>query len=111
MGDCHYLYGNVMTVKRMRFLQELLDFVGLGGRLHLEWISSAEAQKFAQIATVFTEKLKAMGPSPVAVFTEEISAMGLRPAGQGQRQKTSSVSAARPVCEAWRTREQERSVA
>ncbi|NTU48774.1 MAG: hydrogenase iron-sulfur subunit, partial [Syntrophobacteraceae bacterium] len=88
MGDCHYLYGNVMTVKRMRFLQELLDFVGLGGRLHLEWISSAEARKFAQIATAFTEKLRGMGPSPVAVFTEEISAMGLRPTG-ASRPKTS----------------------
>lgn len=110
MGDCHYLYGNVMTVKRMRFLQELLDFVGLGGRLHLEWISSAEARKFAQIATAFTEKLRAMGPSPIVAFTEEISAMGLRPAA-GQRQRKISVSATRPICETWRTWEQERSVA
>lgn len=47
----------------MRFLEQLLDFVGLGERLRLEWISSAEAQKFVQLVTTFTEKIKSMGPS------------------------------------------------
>lgn len=49
----------------MRFMQELLSFVGIEGRLHLEWISSAEAQKFADVITDFTEKIRAMGPSQV----------------------------------------------
>jgi len=31
----------------------------------LDWISSAEAQKFAQVVTAFTDKVKAMGPSPL----------------------------------------------
>ena len=66
MGDCHYLYGNYMTIKRMTFLQELLSFVGLGDRLHLDWISSAEAQKFARVVTEFTAKIKDMGPSPLS---------------------------------------------
>jgi len=44
-------------------MQELLGFVGVEGRLHLEWISSAEAQKFADTITNFTEKLQAMGPN------------------------------------------------
>lgn len=39
--------------------------MGLEGRLHLDWISSAEAQKFAQTVTAFTDKIKAMGPSPL----------------------------------------------
>lgn len=56
-----------MTIKRITFLQDLLDFVGLGGRLHLEWISSAEAQKFVEVVTVFTEKIRALGPNPLAV--------------------------------------------
>jgi F420-non-reducing hydrogenase iron-sulfur subunit len=67
MGDCHYLYGNHMTVKRVTFLQELLQFMGMEGRLHLEWISSAEAQKFVQVVTDFTEKIRGMGPSPLAL--------------------------------------------
>ena len=54
-----------MTVKRMRFLQELLAFVGLDKRLHLEWISSAEAQKFVKVVTDFTEKIRKLGPNPV----------------------------------------------
>jgi F420-non-reducing hydrogenase iron-sulfur subunit len=54
-----------MTIKRMTFLQELLDFVGLGDRLHLEWISSAEAQKFVKVVTDFTEKIRKLGPNPV----------------------------------------------
>ena len=60
-----------MTIKRMRFLQELLSFIGIEGRLHLEWISSAEAQKFADTITNFTEKIQAMGPSQ---FTNTMTA-------------------------------------
>jgi len=67
-----------MTAKRMRFLQQLLKFVGLDGRLHLEWISSAEAQKFVRVVTEFTEKIKALGPNPLAGFKEKIEALGPR---------------------------------
>jgi len=55
-----------MTIKRMTFLQELLAFMGLEGRVHLEWISSAEAQKFVQVVTDFTNKIKKLGPSPLS---------------------------------------------
>jgi len=55
-----------MTIKRITFVQEMLKFMGLGGRLHLEWISSAEAQKFATVVTNFTEKIRHLGPNPMA---------------------------------------------
>ncbi len=55
-----------MTVKRITFLQELLTFMGLDGRVHLEWISSAEAQKFVRVVTDFTEKIRSLGPNPLA---------------------------------------------
>jgi F420-non-reducing hydrogenase iron-sulfur subunit len=55
-----------MTIKRMTFLQELLAFMGLEGRLHLDWISSAEAQKFVQVVTSFTNKIESLGPSPLS---------------------------------------------
>ena len=32
IGDCHYLRGNYMTIKRMRFLQDLLKFTGFEAR-------------------------------------------------------------------------------
>ncbi|MBU0698033.1 MAG: hydrogenase iron-sulfur subunit [Proteobacteria bacterium] len=54
-----------MTIKRVTFVQELLNFMGLDGRLHLDWISSAEAQKFVRVVTDFTEKVRALGPSPL----------------------------------------------
>lgn len=57
-----------MTIKRVTFVQEMLKFMGLEGRLHLEWISSAEAQKFAQVVTDFTEKIRRLGPSPMAAL-------------------------------------------
>ena len=54
-----------MTVKRITFLQELLAFIGIEERLHLSWISSAEAQKFVEVVTVFTEKVRELGPNPL----------------------------------------------
>jgi F420-non-reducing hydrogenase iron-sulfur subunit len=42
--------------------------MGLEGRLHLEWISSAEAQKFVQVVTDFTEKIRALGPNPLPAY-------------------------------------------
>ena len=65
-----------MTVKRITFLQELLASMGLEGRLHLEWISSAEAQKFVQVVTDFTEKIRALGPNPLAAYTAAAQAFG-----------------------------------
>ena len=71
MGDCHYLYGNYMTVKRITFLQELLGLLGLEERLGLSWISSAEAQKFVQVVRDFTEKIRSLGPNPLSAFFQQ----------------------------------------
>ena len=60
-----------MTIKRMTFLQELLSFMGLEGRVHLEWISSAEAQKFVQVVTDFTEKIRSLGPNPLVMYSNK----------------------------------------
>ena len=62
-----------MTVKRITFLQALLDFIGLGGRLHLAWISSAEAQKFVQVVTDFTKKIKSLGPNPLVGAPDSVA--------------------------------------
>ncbi len=43
---------------------ELVQLLGIdSGRLRLEWISSAEGTKFAEVARKFTEQLKGLGPS------------------------------------------------
>jgi F420-non-reducing hydrogenase iron-sulfur subunit len=48
--------------------RELLGLMGFEHeRLALEWVSSAEATRFAGIVTSFTEKIKELGESPVGV--------------------------------------------
>jgi F420-non-reducing hydrogenase iron-sulfur subunit len=73
-----------MTVKRITFMQDLLDFIGLGGRLHLAWISSAEAQKFARVVSDFTDHIRTMGPNPLKAFR-------LTTAGADQRRPTTRI--------------------
>ena len=70
-----------MTKKRMSFLKELLPFMGLGGRLRLEWISSAEAQKFVKVVTEFTEQIRNLGPNPLARnYGDSLESLELAPA-------------------------------
>ena len=62
MGDCHYLDGNVKAEKMFKLTQELVKILGIDpARLRLEWISSAERTRFAEVATEFTEQVKALG--------------------------------------------------
>jgi hypothetical protein len=43
--------------------QRLLEVAGIGrGRLHLEWLSSAEAQRFVDVARNATETVRTLGP-------------------------------------------------
>lgn len=86
-----------MTIKRITFLQELLVFMGLEGRLHLEWISSAEAQKFVQVITDFTEKIRMLGPNPLPGYRGIVKAAESEAAGgfgkiQSIQQKRSASS-------------------
>jgi len=73
IGDCHYIKGNYMTLKRITFVKSLLDFIGYNPeRLHLEWISAAEGIKFAEVVRDFTEKIRKLGPSPSFKMTYQI---------------------------------------
>ena len=78
-----------MTIKRITFLQELLAFIGLEGRLHLSWISSAEAGKFVNVINEFTEKIRSMGPNPLKGYDLRPWLDSIDPAGDlgkgGQR--------------------------
>jgi F420-non-reducing hydrogenase iron-sulfur subunit len=64
MGDCHYLDGNVKAEKMFHLTQELIKILGIDPeRVRLEWISSAEGTRFAEVATEFTEKIRSLGPA------------------------------------------------
>jgi F420-non-reducing hydrogenase iron-sulfur subunit len=63
IGDCHYINANHRTVKRVPLLQNLLSYTGINPeRLILDWVSSAEAPKFAQVTTDFANKIQELGP-------------------------------------------------
>jgi len=65
IGDCHYLKGNYMTIKRLKFVEGVLGFLGYDlKRLRLEWISAAEGIKFAEVVREFTAQIKNLGPAP-----------------------------------------------
>jgi hypothetical protein len=46
----------------MRLTRKLLDLAGIGrDRLHVAWVSSAEAQRFAEVVTQTTESIQQQG--------------------------------------------------
>ncbi len=66
MGDCHYLDGNVKATKTFEMTRDLIDLLGIEKeRVRLAWISSAEGNKFADVANEFTENIKALGPANI----------------------------------------------
>jgi F420-non-reducing hydrogenase iron-sulfur subunit len=63
IGDCHYINANHRTVKRLPLLQRILGYTGINPeRLILDWVSSAEAPKFAQVTGDFVEMIIKLGP-------------------------------------------------
>ena len=72
IGDCHYISGNFHTKNKMTLTQRLLKEAGFDPeRLHLEWVSASEGERFSQVITEFTNKIKSLGPNPVAGATPD----------------------------------------
>ena len=72
-GECHFLRGNLRAKKRVQYAKTLLEEVGLGGaRVEMYNMSSAQGQRFAEIAREMTEKIRALGPSPVKKKTQRL---------------------------------------
>ncbi len=65
-GDCHYSEGNYKTMRRFPLLKQVLATYGIEDeRVRLEWVSASEGQRFADIVSDMTERLRALGPSRV----------------------------------------------
>jgi F420-non-reducing hydrogenase iron-sulfur subunit len=74
-GECHFLKGNLRAKKRVKYLKELLKEVGIEPeRVEMYNLSSAQGQRFAQIANEMTEKVRALGPSPIKKATDAFKA-------------------------------------
>jgi coenzyme F420-reducing hydrogenase delta subunit len=65
-GECHFLKGNLRARKRVMYLKQLLAEVGIEPeRAEMYNLSSAQGQRFALIAQEMTDKIRALGPSPI----------------------------------------------
>jgi coenzyme F420-reducing hydrogenase delta subunit len=71
-GDCHYIGGNYRTRRRMALLKMMLKQFGLNkDRFHLEWVSAAEGERYAQVVNGFVERVTKLGPSPFRKMKDE----------------------------------------
>lgn len=67
-GDCHFKTGNLRATERVARVRELLDELGIGAdRLAMFKLSAGMGERFAEIALEMTDRIRALGPSPVRV--------------------------------------------
>ena len=65
-GECHFLKGNLRARKRVMYLKQLLQELGIEPeRAAIYNLSSAQGQRFAQIAQEMTDIVRALGQTPV----------------------------------------------
>jgi F420-non-reducing hydrogenase iron-sulfur subunit len=65
-GDCHFKNGNERAGRRIAYVKQYLEEIGIESeRLEMVQVSAGMGYRFAQIATEITEKIRALGPSPI----------------------------------------------
>jgi F420-non-reducing hydrogenase iron-sulfur subunit len=65
-GECHYRTGNLRTRKKVEYVKKVLKEIDIEPeRVEMYNLSSAQGQRFADIANEMVEKIKSLGPSPI----------------------------------------------
>jgi coenzyme F420-reducing hydrogenase delta subunit len=65
-GECRYLEGNIRAKKRVGFVKNLLEEIGLGGRrLSIHNIKQGDSEEAGGIFKQILSEINEMGPSPV----------------------------------------------
>ena len=65
-GDCHFKNGNVRAARRIEYVKNYLEEIGIEGeRLQMVHVSAGMGQRFAEVASEITEKIRELGPSPI----------------------------------------------
>ena len=68
VGNCHHVRGNERGRARVKRARKILDEVGLDGeRLDMFFMSGSQAHAFAIAAKTMTDRIRALGPSPLKV--------------------------------------------
>lgn len=66
LGECHYFDGNYQARLKVEATKSMLKKVEIEPeRLRMEFMSSAEGAKFAEVVGQFSEEIRALGPTPV----------------------------------------------
>jgi len=99
-ADCHYIDANRWTQKRVEKLWDKLEKLGIRPeRLQLEWISAAEAQKWARTMTDMEELRKTVTRKEVEhtmkVLTEEEEKKKKKKAKKAKKAAAASSAAAK----------------
>ncbi len=62
-GECHYVNGNIKTLRRFLLLRKMLTQLGLEPqRVQLVWASASEGKQLAEAVNRMTEEIRALGP-------------------------------------------------
>jgi coenzyme F420-reducing hydrogenase delta subunit len=65
-GDCHFKNGNDKAAKKVAYMSQYLEEIGIEPeRLEMVRMSAGMGERFAQVATEMTEKIRKLGPSPI----------------------------------------------
>jgi coenzyme F420-reducing hydrogenase delta subunit len=97
-SDCHYISGNVRMKARMDALSGMLQKLGLSPeRFRVDYVSSAEGEKFVRIVKEMNDQMKALGKDKI--LTENAK---LRPTLENmlKRKAAAPAPAAKPVVQA-----------
>ena len=67
-GECHFLTGNLKARKRVQYVKKVLKELGIEPeRVEMYNLSAGEGPRFAEIAREMVDRIRALGPSPIAV--------------------------------------------
>ncbi len=65
-GDCHFKNGNIKAMRRVAQVKTLLKEIGMEPeRVEMVSVSAGMGERFAQIASSFTDRIQQLGPSPI----------------------------------------------
>lgn len=75
-GECHFRNGNIKAKRRVMAVKKILQDVGLEPeRVEMFHVSASDGPRFAAIAREMTERIRALGPSPLRGLEECVSWM------------------------------------
>ncbi|MHA1985379.1 MAG: hydrogenase iron-sulfur subunit [Promethearchaeota archaeon] len=65
-GDCHYVEGNLKTVRKMPMLHLYLKQFGINPlRAKYIYVSASEGNKLTEIIKEYAEEIQELGPNPI----------------------------------------------